>query len=232
MTTMARVAAGNIQNRPLMPQDKVREDTKLLFSLGLVVLACEVKVLRYDRAFRQFAHRLARRVYFEKRPTQAAVPKSWRSWGRAYRLTRGLAGINPARWFNAVFCPESRTIYVSTHFTNGGWNAKPKRRKAWRRWAWRRQERKARALIAEWNAKGWNVVVGGDLNRVMDPDFHSRQVTVVQAGIMHIIAIPAPGNKVVSRRARITRNVNGDHPFVSVEVGFEEKPYRRGALAA
>lgn len=225
MPKMVGVAAGNIQNRPLMRQEDVRADTALLFSLGVVILACEVKIARYNRAFRRIAHRVGLKVYFERRAVQAAVPREWNSVGRAHRLSRGLAGINPARWFNAIFEMEAKTVYVATHFTNGAWNDKPKRRKAWRRWVWRLQERRARALIAGWVAAGWNVVVGGDLNtgRYRNTvDFHPDQVVAVHAGLMWIVAIPAEGREVVVRHRRITPNkrTKGDHPFVSAAIGF------------
>ena len=224
---MVDVAVGNIQGLPLMPQKDVRTDMTLLFSLGVVIMACEVKVSRYNRAFREIAQGLNRRVFFEKYEVQIALPHSWNAVCRTYRLSRGLVRINPARWFNAVFCMETKTIYVTTHFTNAAWNDKPKRRKAWRKRTWLRQESAARALIKGWTDAGWNVVVAGDLNtgtHMPNVDFHPDQVTAARAGLMHLIVIPAPGNEAVVKDEQVipNRRTKGDHPLVRASVGFRK----------
>lgn len=216
---MTTVAVGNIRGNPVMRQRNVRHDSHDLFDMGEVVLACEIGLARYDRAFENAADLRDRRVFFRRSAVQVATPEDWATVGARFKLTRGLAGVNPARWLNVVFNQNSRTVYAATHMTNGGWK-KGKSRRLWRRRMWFKQFRKIKAKVAEWLAAGWNVVLGGDINRVDIQEFHPRQVVANHAGLMHLYAIPARGYK-VNVRGRDRMDPHSDHPFIRAKINFE-----------
>lgn len=216
---MTTVAVGNVQNRPPMPQVWVEQDIDALFVYGLVVLACEIGLRRYKRAFAAAAEASGRRVFHLDTKVPVAVPAGWgRTYGERHRLTRGLLGVNPARFFNAVFYPRRRVVYVSTHFTNGAWNHKSKFMKAWRRRAWLKQQARAARLVDLWHRDGWRVVIGGDMNRLEPPEFHPDQQVIVSSGLMHLLVVPADNREVPARgRMRIKRR--SDHKYLRARIG-------------
>lgn len=223
---MTTVAFGNIRANPVMAQKRVVQDTNLLFRMGQIVAACEIGPVRYNRAFRRAANQRQRRVFFERSANQIAVPDHLRSYGQKYKLTSGIAGINPSRHLNVVFCPTTKTAYVVTHFTNGAWNRKKKSRKAWRQKMWLRQEAEAARLIKQWSTEGWDIVIVGDMNRLWPPNFHGRQVLIIDAGIIQMIAVPAYGRRITVDERRIEKHSQwSDHPFISANIDF--MPERR-----
>lgn len=215
---MTHVAVGNVRNNPPMPQASVVHDIDLLFHQGQVVLACEIGIGRYKEYFATAAGASGRKVFHLGTADPVAVPCSWpETYGESHRLTKGLAGVNPSRYFNAVFRPGAHMVYVSTHFTNGAWNDKLKPSKLWRKWAWRKQEAKAAALVAGWHDAGWTVVIGGDMNRMQPPKFHAEQRTVLSDALMHLVVVPAGGQRVVvSESAR--QYGRSDHAFISARL--------------
>lgn len=219
-----RVSVGNIKGRPLMKQPFVLHDCNLLMEMGKVALACEVGISRYNKAFRDAAKARNRRVFFERKAVQVAVPDHIPSYGQVHRLSRGLKFVNPSRYLNVVFCPETNTAYGSIHMTNGAWNSKKKSRKSWRRKTWLKQELRAAALISKWRAEGWNIIIGGDMNRNEPPRFHDAQVVAKKSGIIQLIVIPARGFSATVKHTHEERyRQKSDHPFISASITFQRQ---------
>lgn len=213
-TISVSVVVGNVRNNPPMPQEDVVEDVETLHAMGQVVLACEIGKRRYDRAFRRAADENGRRAFFERSAVQVSVPRRWPVHTRKHRLTLGIAGINPSRYMNIVFCDATKVAFASIHMTNGAWNLKRKPMKRWRRWAWNRQQRRARAIVADLRRLGWTVVIGGDMNRRTAPRFHDKQQLVASASaIIHLVVVPASGVK-VTWHGIVRKRGNSDHAFV------------------
>lgn len=218
---MTRVVAVNIPHSHTPKQ--ARHDSELAMSLGDVVLACEVDRSN-DGPFDDAAHKSGKRVVFRGRKTQVAFPASWRSFTRLQRtLTEALTGVNPARDLNGVADCDTRTIYWAAHMTNGK-NKPGKSYRLWRGIQWRRYERRAARKVAKWNARGWHQIIGGDLNDRNGARFHERQETAAHAGLMWLIAIPAPGHYLMPSRDHVTRSNKGDHPVVWADVEFRKGP--------
>lgn len=159
------------------------------------------------------------RAIHPRRKVQVAVPKDWHAYASEYRLTRSWQPVNPARYLNAVFCPDQNTIFAVTHLTNGAWNQKKKIGKKLRRKLWLKQERELRQHVERWRELGWNVVIAGDMNRYSAP-FLAEGQRVVSEEYMHIICIPADGYEVRIRDERVRFKVHSDHPQVSADVRF------------
>lgn len=220
------VAVGNIRGNPVMRQRKVLEDSFRLCAMAQVVLAVEIKLARYNRAFRRAANKENQRVFFERRASQVAVPARW---GTALKtaqhvLTKGAGWIpQPARDLNLVFHEETKTVYGVAHLTNGAWNRKRKPFKKARQRRWIRQEMRIQQIVEALHQEGWTVVIGGDMNTgPLRPrvNFHRNQETVMHAGLMWLVVIPAPGVQVIETRERKVDDIHTDHPFIRAKLTF------------
>lgn len=226
---MPTVAVGNIRNNPPMPHHKVVQDCNKLASLASVTITNEMGPRLYREAMAKAVTRYGSTVRVEGRKTLVALPAKWPTdQPRTARLTRALAGINPARTVEHVTTRDNLdapVVVAGTHFTNGAWNRRSKARKLWRKLAWLRQHRKTARMVRRWHERGQNVVLGGDFNKLRTIKFHPDQVLVHKAGLIHLYAIPAPGYRVSVRAKRTVTNVHTDHPFIRAFIQFtkEEK---------
>lgn len=213
---MTTVVAANIPHS--LTPNQATHDSRLAFSLGEVVLACEVDSSN-DGPFENAAASTGRRVFFKAHRTQVAVPASWRNAVPRYRtLTDGLRGVNPPRGMAAVFDGDN-TWYVSLHLPNGKRNP-AKSHRWWRQLQWNRYQQRAAAKIAHWVGNGRNVVAGGDTNDPRGLFLHPNQVPVAHAGLMWLYAIPARGHRVHVTDDRVVRDNAGDHPQIRANVTF------------
>ena len=224
---MPTVAVGNIRNNPPMPHTHVVQDCQKLAHLGSITIANEMGPRLYKEALAKAVTRFGSRVRVEGKKTLIALPLKWPVYrdGTA-RLTDPFAGINPARTVEHVHTRDfldAPTVVAGTHFTNGAFNRKNKPAKLWRKWAWNRQHRKTRRLVRRWHKAGWNVILGGDFNRLRTLDLHPNQVVAHQAGLIHLYAIPAPGYTVDVRAKRTVTNVHTDHPFIRAFIQFAKE---------
>lgn len=197
---------------------RVLSDARKLMKMGRVVLACEIKGLRYNRAFRKAAGENGLRVLFEKYAVQMAVPKDMEiTWVRVVKLTDGVTGVNPSRFLVLAFNAKDREIYAATHMTNGAWGRKIKLRRALRQHLWLTQERKIRETLAPYVKTGWTVYIGGDMNTGVyrnTVNFHRNQKVMERSGLMWLLVVPGQGTKVAVDGRNVVRNVFTDHPFI------------------
>jgi hypothetical protein len=216
-----RVAVGNIPHS-LSVKD-AHHDCRRLAALAAdgVVLACEIDSSN-DVPFVHAAAERGKRSLFNQRKTQVAIPRTWHNvHAHRYQLTTAIPGLNPARDLNVAFDYDTRTAYASAHMTNGKRNpTKARSALRWRKWL--NYERRAASLVAHWHEGGWNVVIGGDLNDPRGADFHPKQVKLAHSGLMWLIAIPAPGQRVKRDDHFVDHTNRGDHPLIAADFTFEE----------
>lgn len=218
---MTIVAAVNIPHT-LGPR-AAKHDAELAFSMAGpdgVVFGCEIDAGN-DGPFEDAAHP-THRVRFRWRRTQVAHPSGWKSAEAVhYRLTRPpLLWSNPGRDANVVYDHATMTAYISVHAPN------QRRGKAFARLSVRKNRRyleKLAALVATLNPE-WNVILGGDFNDTRLANLHPRQVVVAHAGLMGVIAVPAPGKYVDSSPEVVDRSNKGDHPIVAAALTFKKGP--------
>lgn len=212
-----RVAVANVA-KWLTPA-KALADTEQVFRDGEVVMANELSSPSHRMIFMGEANNHRLQLVHARHKVQVAVPGEWHVYGRQVRLTRTFPLVNPARYMNAVYCPDYNTIYCAVHMTNGAWNKRKKRTKRIRRRLWRKQERVMRLEVERWLELGWNVVIAGDMNRFSPPGLHARQVSVSEE-YMHIVCIPTAGYLVRISDEVVRYKVHSDHPQVSANVRF------------
>lgn len=217
------MAVGNVRGNPLMRQRLVREDCRALMGLADVAMAVEIRVPRYNRAFRRAAAAEGKRPYFERSANQVAAPRGWgQLHGQRHVLTKGAAWIpQPKREACVLLDPAEKVAYVAVHMTNGAWNRKRKPFKRARQRRWLVQECGVSRLVADLVAEGYTVIVGGDLNTgPLRPSasFHPRQRVAARAGLMWALVVPADGAEARVAERRVVRDVNTDHPFLRVKI--------------
>ena len=129
---------------------------------------------------------------------------------RAVFASPGWAGVSPTRFVTVVHYPERNVSVVNTHFIAKAWSCGSnvdKRRDYWKQ-AWQVLKEE----VAEEHAKGYNVVVTGDLNRPRMSDkcnpaweptnLHAAAKVVGGTGIDYIFVVPSGGDKfVISKKA-------------------------------
>ncbi len=83
----------------------------------------------------------------------------------------GRAGVTPHRVITqAVLArasdPQTRFVFVNTHYVAGAWNGKEDSHEAWRDDMWRRHFRMHRDnVLGHWRSRGFPVLWTGDVNR-------------------------------------------------------------------
>ena len=224
---MPTVSVGNIKNKPFpLRRWKAQEDIEKLCRMGTVNLAVEMGPRYYKQLFRN----AAQQVFHADSKVMVGVPDTYNVEDFcSHPLTKGIRGINPRRYLNAVVITDQHfgpTVFMATHWTNGAWNFKRKPFKKWRKKRWLQQQARAARLVSVYVDLGYNVVVGGDFNTGparWSVALHKDQVLVERAGLMHLYAIPAPGYTVKVLGRRIERDVHTDHPFIRAFIHFTKE---------
>ncbi|WP_247597549.1 hypothetical protein [Streptomyces sp. RKND-216] len=90
---------------------------------------------------------------------------------RVPRVHGGKAGVSPHRAVTeAVLArvddPQTRFVFVNTHYVAGAWNGKDDPHEGWRDDMWGRHFRARRDdVIGHWRSRGFPVIWTGDVNR-------------------------------------------------------------------
>lgn len=181
---------------------------------------------RYSAIWRRVMRNHGRVTFQGVTEIPISVPRS-SSWRRVRSLRqmlhRGLAAVSPARF--ATLLAEVHTptgIKVATVAKHPV--SKPRKgvsRSAWRIRSYSTDTKKTRKLVAMWRAKGYTVVVLGDLNKTTAESYGAGQRSVHHRGLDHILVLPAAGVKVqVLHRSVIPASGGMDHPILAATLRF------------
>jgi len=218
--------SSNIKDNPDMPAAHVEHDVESVASaargaaiVGWQEIGEQEDHDAIDRAFPltrwfHFFPELAIPITVSKRHFECLELGHERTHG-------GLARVSPARYFDWVILKRKRRpgvkpfVVINTHFVSGGWTDKPKLDKPWRQEKWLEHFALLQAKVLEFNAKGHDVYVLGDWNRINVDKFVPSQRWLVQHGLDHIAYIPAPGGRVTKLRsgAILTRLFTDHRPI-------------------
>lgn len=126
------------------------------------------------------------------------------------RVMDGIAGVTPARWVVVVRLERRgtgrRLTRINTHLVAGAWNSRRDRMERRRREGWEQHWSALREIVAAEAGTGVDVVISGDFNRQQPAlpysELHPRAVLAARAHTDYLIAIPAPGRRVVVDQVR------------------------------
>lgn len=210
----------NERATPPMPQWKVHQDLRRLSGMRPDWVATNelAKLRRYRHALRVwfptdewrhlFLNRRKRNTISVRRDTYRVLDSY------SVRLTRGLAGVNPARRANVAIVQDRDTnepfALVCVHLTNGKDN--PRRSfRTWRARSWARGYARLTRLVARLDASGLPVLVVGDFNDKDTPLPHPAAWWVTNNG--RIVKAAAVG---MDARGRALRGLHTDHPALLI----------------
>lgn len=220
--SLIRVETINIKSNPLMALPKVKQDVEKSAELPAdVVFRQEISPNDYKNLIQAHQPMGWRHAYLDM-----AIPISYRvgsdaRWdfigaGRE-KMHDFKSGISPTRWINWVILVDKtnqqRTVFLNTHFVSGAWNDKPVREKQWRKDMWNQHFRGMSARMKLLHDAGYNIVFGGDFNRIDIPyKFHPEQQWIMDNGIDKLGVIKARhGVQIGVKRTDVIVGFNSDH---------------------
>jgi hypothetical protein len=233
---MATVISGNIKAAPRMTKKHAAHDIQLLFAQGAdVVFGQEILPADYKREFLRVALRRKFAVY--NLNTEIPIALDTRRWQvtdhNRYLMHQsarsdGLRFKNPSRYVSEVLAVSKvgarfHYAFENTHTVPHAFDKRFVPYRNWRKTRWDTHFARQRAVVTNRVNQGYNVVTGGDLNRVSmtGKKYHSRQTEFVHRGYDHLFGVPVEGLRFrVQEREILTAGTYTDHPFILAQFGL------------
>ena len=150
------------------------------------------------------------------------------------RVIDGIPGVSPARWVVVVRLQHRftgrRLTRINTHTVAGAWNGRWDREERRRRKGWRQHWTALCEIVAAEAGPDVDVVLSLDANRQRPAlpihELHPRAVLAGRTHTDHLIAIPAPGRRVVVDQVRTLPLGVDFHAGLIARIRFPHKESR------
>jgi hypothetical protein len=230
------VIVANIKSVPRMSAAQVDSDIAALFDMAGkksadAVFGAEIAFANYRSSWRKHGKKKGYKPFGLPRECPVSLRRGVRVKVLSRLLSKGIAKVTPNRYATIVKHRPSKVAYIATHLVS--------RWQDYARADATHDERKRLAAmeitkiehrIERLHAKGWTVIVGGDLNALSRVVWHHAQVQVLPvsgsnlARMMQLAVIPAPGVTVTPvSHGNHHAGLHTDHPFRFASFDLKEK---------
>jgi|GEM_PF-4881203 hypothetical protein len=163
----------NVKSNPEMGQRQVVHDVRKAAQQGGLIGWNEISPDRYFQAIKDLGPKWSHYMPHDG-GLHIPNPISWKNevWKKEdagfLKTHNGKAKVSPNRYITWVKlkhrASDKEIVRINTHLVSGAWG-EHKPTTAWRREMWNIHMRKLHDLVAKFEAKGLEVIVGGDFNR-------------------------------------------------------------------